>query len=309
MRKLILVLMAVLMLSAGAAYASPQEYTAVGLYNGGENETQAQAAAAARKDALRQITEQAGIYVQSYSHTQGYELKADEVKTIAASIVKVTHEERPVYAASPKGGFMCRVVLTATADADGLDLKAILSNREELEKLKNGQAQQVNNTQPDETPPNMGNAEANSLLKRAAAQIANEDYHEAVETLESMDDQYYHTFYPQYLHGLCLYGLDNYSRSLDYFFEALKLPHDSSIWRIHYWMALDWWNLQNVKYAWEQIQVAYNCSDKNQSDINECYRRIRNEYENPLPWNERKHVIGKHRNSDGTWSPIYSQTW
>lgn len=67
---------------AESTYVKSNTYTATGSFMMGDNDSPKQALNEARKDALRQIAEQGGVYVESYSKVQGLTLTADEVQTI-----------------------------------------------------------------------------------------------------------------------------------------------------------------------------------------------------------------------------------
>ena len=56
------------------------------------DETPASATARAREEAKRAATEKAGVYIKSYSKTIDLVLDTDEVRTIAARLLKIQDE-------------------------------------------------------------------------------------------------------------------------------------------------------------------------------------------------------------------------
>ena len=73
----------------GGADAAPEIIEADGVYMMGDNDTPKSARDAARNEAMRAATEQAGVYIESTSEVQGYALTRDEIRTVAAAILRV----------------------------------------------------------------------------------------------------------------------------------------------------------------------------------------------------------------------------
>ena len=78
---------------ASTAFASTQKFEANGSYRMGENDTIASAKEEAKNAALRQAAEYAGVYIRSYSETHNSMLTDDEIKVVAAKVMKVKSVE------------------------------------------------------------------------------------------------------------------------------------------------------------------------------------------------------------------------
>lgn len=71
------------------ASAAIQTVHGVGLYQMGESDSIQQAKEKAKRDALRNAAEQAGVYVRSHTETKNLSVTDDEVTTIASQLLKV----------------------------------------------------------------------------------------------------------------------------------------------------------------------------------------------------------------------------
>lgn len=78
-----------LLLSSPVALAKTQTIQATGVYQMGENDSIALAKENARKDAMRNAAEQAGVYVRSYSKTKNLKLTDDQVEIISIQTMQV----------------------------------------------------------------------------------------------------------------------------------------------------------------------------------------------------------------------------
>ena len=77
------------------ALAKPQTYTATGEYIMSPKETLEDGIKHAREDAMRQISESVGVYVESQSEAKSQALTKDEIKTMSANIIQVKNESAP----------------------------------------------------------------------------------------------------------------------------------------------------------------------------------------------------------------------
>jgi len=119
--------------AANVAVASPEIIEADGVYMMGDNDTPKSARDAARSEAMRSATEQAGVYIESYSETQDYTLTRDEIRTVAAAVLRVLHED--VTPELVGDAWRYRVHLLCSVDTEGIDLKALAENKAELRRL------------------------------------------------------------------------------------------------------------------------------------------------------------------------------
>ena len=116
------------------ANAAPQIITAEGVALMGESDMPKDVRAAARREAMRAATEQAGVYVESSTEMQDFTLTKDEVRTIAGSILHIIKEE-----AIPEvvnGTWRYRVRLTCEVDTSEVDVAALAEKKAEIARLQ-----------------------------------------------------------------------------------------------------------------------------------------------------------------------------
>ena len=121
-------------LFSAAADAAPQRICAEGVYRMGDSDAPKDARAAARQEAMRAATEQAGVYVESYTEIQNLTLTKDEVRMIAGSVLHIIEEE-----AIPEvvdGVWQYRVRLICEVDTSEVDVAAIAEKKAEIERLE-----------------------------------------------------------------------------------------------------------------------------------------------------------------------------
>lgn len=97
--------------------ATPQELSAEGEYRLGDRDNRETAKMAALADAKRKIIEQAGVYVESYSEVNNFNLTKDQIKSVANAMIKVKEERVEFY----ENGTLCRAVVTAVVDTADIE--------------------------------------------------------------------------------------------------------------------------------------------------------------------------------------------
>ena len=124
---------AILGLASVCALSSPAEAAiqtieASGVYvmDSRLGETTEAATGRAREDAKRAAAEKAGVYVESYSKTVNMVLEADEVRTIAAQLLKIQGEKSKV-AVLEDSLLQFTVTITALVDDSGVDMQRAVS--------------------------------------------------------------------------------------------------------------------------------------------------------------------------------------
>ena len=126
MVKKISVILCLLMLALmSVASAKTYEIVAEGNYTIGDRDTRETAKKHAVQDAMRIAVEKAGVYVESYSETKNYQLTQDQVRTIAAGVVKVLDESIDFY----DNGNVCRAVIYASVNTDDINLEELMNTR------------------------------------------------------------------------------------------------------------------------------------------------------------------------------------
>ena len=122
-----------LIIPAGSAYAAPEMIEADGVSMMGDNDTPKSARDAARNEAMRAATERAGVYIESVSEVQDYALTRDEIRTVAAAVLRVLDEQ--VTPELVGDAWRYRVHLVCSVDTDGIDLAALARDKAELARL------------------------------------------------------------------------------------------------------------------------------------------------------------------------------
>lgn len=113
--------LAVLILNlSNITFAEVKEISAEGEYRLGDRDTRETAKIAALADAKRKIIEQVGVYVQSYSEMNKFNLTQDQIKTAAEAMIKIKHEEVHFY----EDGTICRAFVVASVNMDNIPVPA-----------------------------------------------------------------------------------------------------------------------------------------------------------------------------------------
>ena len=113
--------------------AAPEIIEADGVYMMGDNDTPKSARDAARNEAMRAATERAGVYIESVSEVQDYALTHDEIRMVAAAVLRVLNEQ--VTPELVGDAWRYRVHLVCSVDTDGIDLAALAGDKAELARL------------------------------------------------------------------------------------------------------------------------------------------------------------------------------
>ena len=116
-----------------AALAAPEIIEADGVYMMGDNDTPKSARDAARNEAMRAATERAGVYIESVSEVRDYALTRDEIRTVAAAVLRVLDEQ-----VTPEligDAWRYRVHLVCSVDTEGIDLADLARDKAELARL------------------------------------------------------------------------------------------------------------------------------------------------------------------------------
>ena len=114
----------------GTAGAAAKIIEADGVYTMGDNDSPKIARDAARQEAMRSATEQAGVYVESYTETQNLTLTKDEVRMVAGTVLRVLQEK-----ATPEligDAWRYSVHLVCEVDTAKVDLASLASNKAEI---------------------------------------------------------------------------------------------------------------------------------------------------------------------------------
>lgn len=138
MKKFLTIVVALtIILSSSISFANEQLIEASGSYTMDSrlDETPASATARAREEAKRAAIEKAGVYLETYSEMINFELTKDEVRTVAANLLKIQDESSTVEVVEKN---LLKFTVTIKALVDDIsdeDLKAIMKDKQTLEEL------------------------------------------------------------------------------------------------------------------------------------------------------------------------------
>ena len=273
-------------LIAVPAEAVPQVIQAEAVYIMGDNDSPKVARDAARSEAMRSATEQAGVYVESYTATHNLTLTADEVRIISGAVLKVIREE-----ATPElsgGTWRYRVKLICEVDADSIDYKALLQNRKEIERLQRerdelkeqnaallaryeratGQEKSVIGSKLEQS------YSLASIFDRVVSMIQRGDNQRAIQEIslviddEDVEDN--PLAYAYYLRGRAYYELRSDRFALADFDRAESITTASSsypIWRTHQYRGLIYYDTGRYEAAADELGLAWDLSDKSDDEL------------------------------------------
>lgn len=137
MKKFLLMLAVVLMQQiflVSMSFAEIKTYTGVEEYVMSEGENLGTAKERAKQKALRNIQEQAGIFISSYSKMKNFDLVEDEIVTMSGGILKVSDVQYETTVLNNATGISIRATVTATVDTEDVNkyFEKGISERQEI---------------------------------------------------------------------------------------------------------------------------------------------------------------------------------
>lgn len=289
----------------GGADAAPEIIEADGVYMMGDNDTPKSARDAARNEAMRAATEQAGVYIESTSEVQGYALTRDEIRTVAAAILRVLHEE--VTPELVGDAWRYRVHLVCAVDAEGIDLRALAQNKAEIARLQKerDELKQQNDAllaryeRADAAEkPAIGAQLAetykqNAIFDDTAAMILRGETDHAIADLSLLLQDPSVTgdvrAYAYVLRGRAYYDQHSSALALADFTAAERTPHTNStypIWRLYEYRGMIHYAAGDYEDAVSDLMSAWDASDKTDNDLWMRLRRAERKAEQ-----ERRHAV------------------
>lgn len=106
---------------SGEVFAAPQQFSAEGEYRLGDRDTREDAKRYAVADAKRKIAEQAGVYVESSTEINNFQLVKDKVNVVVQTLMSVKNERTEFM----ENGLICKAYVTALVDPDALENKLV----------------------------------------------------------------------------------------------------------------------------------------------------------------------------------------
>ena len=286
----------------GGAYAAPEIIEADGVYMMGDNDTPRSARDAARNEAMRAATERAGVYIESTSEVQGYTLTRDEIRTVAAAVLRVLHED--VTPELIEGAWRYRVHLVCSVDTEGIDLKALAQNKAELARLtqerdalKRANDDLMRRYEQKDSAANAAtvtdNDKLNAIFDDVSAMILRGETDHAVADLSLLLQDPSVTgdarAYAYVLRGRAYY--DQHSRALARadFTAAERTPHTNGtypIWRLYQYRGMIAYDEGRYDDAVNDLVSAWDASDKTDDELRMTLRRAERRAEQ-----ERRHRV------------------
>lgn len=132
---ILLIVLLLLVLTCNLANAETKVITATGEYNMGESETLLVAKERAVYVAMQNATEQAGVYIESFTQVNNMAVTKDEIKMIAGGIVEVIDKkyDRKI---SDTGGDFIKVTLSCKVNTDNVQsMVGKLQDKTQADKL------------------------------------------------------------------------------------------------------------------------------------------------------------------------------
>ena len=287
------------------ALAAPQTIEAEGVYTVGDNDSPKIARDAARQEAMRSATEQAGVYVESYTETQNLTLTKDEVRMVAGTVLRVLHED-----VTPEligDVWRYRVHLVCEVDTSKVDLAALAQNKAEIARLQKerDELKQQNDAllaryeRADAAEkPAIGAQLAetykqNAIFDDTAAMILRGETDHAIADLSLLLQDPSVTgdvrAYAYVLRGRAYYDQHSSALALADFTAAERTPHTNStypIWRLYEYRGMIHYAAGDYEDAVSDLMSAWDASDKTDNDLRMRLRRAERKAEQ-----ERRHAV------------------
>ena len=288
--------------------AAPEIIEVDGVYMMGDNDAPKFARDAARAEAMRAATERAGIYIESTSEVQGYALTRDEIRTVAAAVLRVLREE-----ATPElvgDAWRYRVHLVCSVDTEGIDLKELAGSKAELARLTQErdalkeqndtlrarweQTKPVTPTVPVVigTPP-AATTQQDLIFQDAADMIERGENEHAIADLSLLLQDPAVTgdvrAYAYVLRGRAYYDRHANALARADFTAAEHTPHTNSaypIWRLYQYRGLIAYNEGHYEDATNDLMSAWDASDKTDDELWMSLRRAERRAEQ-----DRRHAV------------------
>ena len=281
--------------------AAPEIIEVDGVYMMGDNDAPKFARDAARAEAMRAATERAGIYIESTSEVQGYTLTRDEIRTVAAAVLRVLHEE-----ATPElvgDAWRYRVHLVCSVDTEGINLKELAGSKAELARLtrerdelkRANDALRARDAQADPTNAqgSSDSAKQNAIFADVEGMILRGENEHAVADLSLLLQDPTVTgdarAYAYVLRGRAYYDRHANALARADFTAAEHTPHTNSvypIWRLYQYRGLIAYNEGRYEDATNDLMSAWDASDKTDDELWMSLRRAERRAEQ-----DRRHAV------------------
>ena len=133
-----LIITGLLFYQTDTVFSAIQEIHAEGEYRLGDRDNRETAKKAALADAKRRAVEQAGVFIESKTAVDNFQVTKDQIKTVTAAVIKIKYEQVDFY----DNGTMCKAFIIAEIDVDKVE--------DILRKNMVKNSQRGNNSEADE---------------------------------------------------------------------------------------------------------------------------------------------------------------
>ena len=148
---------------SGEVFAAPQQFSAEGEYRLGDRDTREDAKKYAVSEAKRKVAEQAGVYVESYTEVNNFNLSKDSINIVAQTLMSIKSERTEF----TENGILCKAYVTAVIDPDSVEKKLLdmvsKANRNVEKREENRRAA---DKKDDDKPVNLSNPSDNNTAPR-----------------------------------------------------------------------------------------------------------------------------------------------
>ena len=198
-------------LIAPPASAEIKTYTGEGEYLMNDFETPEVAKQRAKTRAERNAQEQAGVFLESYSHMKNFDLLEDEIITISAGIMKIFDVKFNQDFVADGKGILIHVTLKAQIDSDNMD--KWLTKSIDQRRTINAQNEDLR----------AANAEQEKVIADLKAQIAagTVSREQAVQDFQQQDKVF--TFNQKLAEGWRFYSDENFQAAVQSFTDAINV--------------------------------------------------------------------------------------
>ena len=213
------------------------------------DEVPATSMARAREEAKRNAIEKAGTYIQSYSKMVDFSLEYDEVRAVAAQLLKIIEEKSSISVIHDNLLEFTIHIKALVDDNNGEMLKNIMADKQKLEEMteRNNELQKEYDklkSQIEELKRqyNFANDDKKDELKKVVAQ--NDKHFNAAQELEKGNE---------------FYLLGNYTAALECYTKAINLNNTSS--ESYNNRGLSYYHLNKISESIEDFNRAIDLND------------------------------------------------
>lgn len=148
---------------SGEVFAAPQQFSAEGEYRLGDRDTREDAKKYAVSEAKRKVAEQAGVYVESCTEVNNFNLSKDSINVVAQTLMTIKSE----WTEFTENGVLCKAYITAVIDPDSVEKKLLdMVSKANRNVEKREEDRRVADKKDDDKPVNLSGPSNNKPVPR-----------------------------------------------------------------------------------------------------------------------------------------------